>query len=410
MFMEKVWTAKLVEKKTVAEGTFEITIELADPEFRFKAGQYIWLELPKLKYEDPRGTRRAFSICSSSSQPNRISVLFRASDSGYKRSLLELNDGSGVIVRGPFGYLDWPEDKNIPVVLVSGGVGVAPFMSMIRNALENGDTRSITLLYANPSNEKAAYKLELTDLSSKFENFAVSYITGEVNWDAISKATAEPSAVIWYVIGPERMVRGVAKLLYEHGVSEKNLRFEEYYVSPDSLNSAVEDIWKTVEIFKLAVEDSFNHIIMTDLNGIIVFANAGAEKITGYMKSEMIGQTPRLWGGLMDKAFYEKMWKIIKIEKRPFEGEIKNRKKSGEFYQTITRISPIFDSTNTLVGYMGTEEDISARVKLEEDLKTKVAELKKMNEFMVGRELEMQSLKEQIAKLELGTQKLKGGG
>jgi ABC-type phosphate transport system auxiliary subunit len=110
----------------------------------------------------------------------------------------------------------------------------------------------------------------------------------------------------------------------------------------------------------------------------------------------------------MDKSFYEHMWHTIKSQKEPFEAEIENRRKNGEIYQVITRISPIFDSNKNLVGFLGTEEDITQRLKLKADLKQKVDELEKINNLMVGRELKMRGLKERIAKLQLEI-KNKGG-
>ncbi|OGM31158.1 hypothetical protein A2803_01640 [Candidatus Woesebacteria bacterium RIFCSPHIGHO2_01_FULL_44_21] len=408
--IKKNWKAKIGEQKDVAKDTKEITFEIHEPGFAFKAGQYVWIIVPELHYEDPRGNRRAFSICSSPSEDGRISVVFRNYPSGFKKTLTELPAGSEVSVVGPFGYLDFPDNPEASVVFIAGGVGVAPFMSMVRSAAANKDARKITLLYANSTETKAVYADELSKIASENKNIIIKEKKGTVDWDWISESVSAPASVIWYVIGPKDMVSEVARLLYDNGVEEKSIRFEEFYVSRDSLNVSLEKIWDTAEVFKLAVESSFNHIILTDINANIVFANKGAEIITGFTNKEMVGQTPRLWGGLMAKAFYEKMWQTIKNEKRPFEAEIKNRRKSGEIYQTITRISPIFDKTNGLIGFMGTEEDISRRLMLEEDLKNKIAELEKINKFMIGREVEMRDLKERIAKLQLEIKKQKGGG
>ena len=52
----------------------------------------------------------------------------------------------------------------------------------------------------------------------------------------------------------------------------------------------------------VSVQKSDNHIVITDTEGIVVYANHGAEITTGYSAKEMNGNTPRLWGGLMSRG------------------------------------------------------------------------------------------------------------
>ena len=116
---------------------------------------------------------------------------------------------------------------------------------------------------------------------------------------------------------------------------------------------------KQLKRFQQAVESATNHIIFTNLDGRIEYVNAWAEKMTGYSKKEMIGQTPRLWGGLMPREFYQKLWYTIKTKQQPFKGEITNQRKNGQKYEIIATISPIFDENRHLDGFVGVEEDIS---------------------------------------------------
>lgn len=124
-------------------------------------------------------------------------------------------------------------------------------------------------------------------------------------------------------------------------------------------------------IYIHAIESSSNHIIITDINGIIMFANKAAQATTGYTFEEMQGKTPRLWGGCMDTAFYRELWRKIKQDKQTFTGEIINKRKDGRLYTAYARISPIFDHEQNLIGFIGTEEDISERIRLEKELKDK---------------------------------------
>lgn len=112
--------------------------------------------------------------------------------------------------------------------------------------------------------------------------------------------------------------------------------------------------------FKLAVESASDHIVITDSEGVVQFANTAAEKITGYSREEMIGKKAgRLWGGLMPKEFYKNFWDVIKIRKKPFVGEIRNRRKNGEEYVALVDASPILDENGDIRFFVAIERDIT---------------------------------------------------
>ncbi|NCS99729.1 PAS domain S-box protein [Candidatus Parcubacteria bacterium] len=113
------------------------------------------------------------------------------------------------------------------------------------------------------------------------------------------------------------------------------------------------------KIFKLAVQSAFNHIIITDAEGVIIFANSAVTRITGYSPEEIIGNTPRLWGQQMPSPFYKKLWSTIKKDKKTFSGEITNKRKNGETYYAKAIISPIISPRKKIIGFIGTEEDVT---------------------------------------------------
>ena len=111
--------------------------------------------------------------------------------------------------------------------------------------------------------------------------------------------------------------------------------------------------------FQLAVESASEHIIITDSDAKILYANKGAERITGYSRGELMGDRPSLFGKQMGKEFYEKMWRIIKKEKKEFSGEITNKRKTGELYIVDAEIYPILDSGGEVKFFVGIERDIT---------------------------------------------------
>jgi len=135
-------------------------------------------------------------------------------------------------------------------------------------------------------------------------------------------------------------------------------------------NTATKDLKK----FKMAVDGVSDHVIITDSDGTIIYANKGAERITGYSVKEMLGKRPSLWGGQMPEGFYEKMWKTIKVQKKPFNGQLTNKRKSGDVYEAEINISPILNEKGDLIYFIGIERDIT-RTKALDRMKTEFISL-----------------------------------
>ena len=135
-------------------------------------------------------------------------------------------------------------------------------------------------------------------------------------------------------------------------------------------NTATKDLKK----FKMAVDGVSDHVIITDSDGTIIYANKGAERITGYSVKEMLGKRPSLWGGQMPEGFYEKMWKTIKVQKKPFSGQLTNKRKSGDVYEAEINISPILNEKGDLIYFIGIERDIT-RTKALDRMKTEFISL-----------------------------------
>ncbi len=122
---------------------------------------------------------------------------------------------------------------------------------------------------------------------------------------------------------------------------------------------------ENVKKFYEAAEAAAEQIIITDVDGKILYANKATQKITGFPVRDMIGKRPSLWGKQMSSAFYAAMWKSIKDEKQTFHGEIKNRRKDGREYFADLYISPIFDANNNVKFFVGIERDITREKELE---------------------------------------------
>jgi PAS domain S-box-containing protein len=152
--------------------------------------------------------------------------------------------------------------------------------------------------------------------------------------------------------------------------TELELRVEELEKTKTAMLKALEDMQKEKKIselqahdmekFKLAVEGVSEHIIITDTDANIIFANHAAEMATGFTVSEMVGKNPgTLWGGQMKKDFFDEMWNTIKKEKKPYSGELTNKTKSGELYTAALHIAPILNKKGKVEFFVAIERDIT---------------------------------------------------
>jgi len=121
-----------------------------------------------------------------------------------------------------------------------------------------------------------------------------------------------------------------------------------------------ESLAKDLEKFKLALDSTSDHVVITDQDGIVLYGNHAVEQITGYTLAEAIGKKAgTLWSTPMPKEYYEKMWKTIKTDKKTFDSDIKNKRKNGEIYDAKITISPILNDKQEVEFFIGIERDIT---------------------------------------------------
>lgn len=131
------------------------------------------------------------------------------------------------------------------------------------------------------------------------------------------------------------------------------------------------------DTFRIAAEYAPTHIIFTDTDGKIFYANPAAEKITGYSKEEMIGKRPDLWGHIMPPTFYKKLWETIKVKQEVFHGTLTNKRKDGTLYDAEMWIAPVVNG-HGLQGFVGVETDITEQKKSAELLQKQKAEFEEL--------------------------------
>ena len=104
----------------------------------------------------------------------------------------------------------------------------------------------------------------------------------------------------------------------------------------------------------------------TDLDGNITYASEAFCEISGYTKDELIGQNHRIIRHSdMKESTYKELWETITSGKT-WKGEIKNKKKNGDYYWVKASISPVFDNKGEIISYTAVREDITDKKTIEE--------------------------------------------
>ncbi|NOQ17082.1 MAG: EAL domain-containing protein, partial [Methyloprofundus sp.] len=128
---------------------------------------------------------------------------------------------------------------------------------------------------------------------------------------------------------------------------------------------------KTSEQLKLSdrvFSNTHEGIAITDVNKNIIEVNPAFCEITGYERHEVIGKNPSmLSSGQQSSEFYQSMWNTID-EKGHWQGEVWNRKKTGELYAELLTISSLKDINNQVINYVGMFTDITHSKQQQEKL------------------------------------------
>ena len=232
---------KLLSKETVAEGT--MAFHLAKPAgFRFEAGQSMNLSLIDPPETDAKGNARTFSIVSAPHETGLV-VATRMRDTAFKRVLKSMPAGGRVSLRGPAGKFTLDGADARPAVFLAGGIGITPFVSMLRHAEHSRLARDLWLFYSNRRPEDAAFLEELSALPRRNprcrfvgtmaemakSSRAWSGETGFLDRAMLERHLKDLSASVYYVAGPPGLVEAMQEMLVEAGVKDDAIRTDEFY-------------------------------------------------------------------------------------------------------------------------------------------------------------------------------------
>lgn len=119
----------------------------------------------------------------------------------------------------------------------------------------------------------------------------------------------------------------------------------------------------------MAVEQAAGSVLMTGVDGAIEYVNASFEQVSGYSRSEVLGENPRmLKSGKHGDAFYRDLWETV-LAGGTWRGVFVNRRKDESLYHEKVTISPLRDDTGEIVQLLSIGRDISKEIELEEQVR-----------------------------------------
>jgi ferredoxin-NADP reductase len=230
----------LLGRTEVAQGTMAFQFEKPTG-FVFKPGQYIDLTVSDSQPGPSTELTHTFSIASSPFD-EEILVMTRMRNTVFKQALSTLPIGSGARIEGPMGSFSLHNNTARPAVFLAGGIGIAPFLSMVSHATAEKLRHPIVLFYANRYLEDAAFidalwKLERANPRFRFvptltrmtnNNGAWKGKTGHISAEMLSAQVGIVRGPIYYIAGPPTMVAATRRTLSEVGVDEDDIRTEEF--------------------------------------------------------------------------------------------------------------------------------------------------------------------------------------
>jgi ferredoxin-NADP reductase len=210
-------------------------------DFQFRPGQSVDLTLLNPSETDPEGNSRAFSIASAPFD-NDLMIATRMRDTAFKRVLRKASPGLQVKIDGPSGSFVLHRKSEKPAVFLAGGIGITPFLSIIRQAGHDKSPHHMYLFYSNRRPEDAAFLDLLSEATERNPNFHLIATMTEMDkshreWKGetgliikgmLTKHLPSLQGPIFYLAGPPAMVAAMRRMLIEAGVDEDDIRTEEF--------------------------------------------------------------------------------------------------------------------------------------------------------------------------------------
>ncbi len=223
-----------------AEGIWLLQVSAAGRRpWQFRAGQFAWLKLQHLwPHRD-----NPFSMCCATDAQGRVQFLVKEAGD-MTRALPLCPVGATAYLDGPHGRFEIPTGARA-VVMYAGGIGIAPFLSLLADCVARKDTRPIRLVYADKcpaqmvdvaalSGARALPDFELLPMVEQADDTGWIGLRGRLDAAGLAQVWQQPGmnpaddATCHLVCGPEGMMDTVETALTAHGVPAAHIVSEHF--------------------------------------------------------------------------------------------------------------------------------------------------------------------------------------
>jgi predicted ferric reductase len=232
----RMWHEPWRVERVTADGEGSWRLELLGPSattLRFAPGQFIWMTLSP---HWPVFHDHPFSIASAEADlPSLRLIVRKAGNCTNKFGSIE--PGTRVAIDGPHGSFVLDESGE-RVLMVAGGVGIAPLLGMLEHAARAGDQRRFRLIYAgrHPTAFAAIDRIEAlakvldlkTTLVADEPSGTAGFLPGPLDAAFVMAAMGDPSRTVAYVCGPPGMMAMATDAVISGGMSPERVHYERF--------------------------------------------------------------------------------------------------------------------------------------------------------------------------------------
>src|SRR6476661_880327 len=230
------YRSKLLSRVEIAEGTMAFDFEKPS-QFDFRPGQSADVTLSSPPETDSEGNVRTFSIASSPFE-GQLVFATRMRDTAFKRSLKGVPLGTQVQIGSAMGSFTLHKNSARPAVFLAGGIGITPFISIVRQADHDRLPHKLYLFYSNRRPKDAPFLEALQMLEKSNPNFLLICTmtampqsqkewkgeTGLIRKEMLEKYLTNLQGPVYYVAGPPAMVASMRGMLVGAGIDEDDIR------------------------------------------------------------------------------------------------------------------------------------------------------------------------------------------
>ena len=231
---------RLKERRPETPDVMSFIFDLNGQQFKYRPGQILHYELDALVFPDERGNGRHFTISSSPSEEGIVAFTTKIRGSGFKETLRQAPIGYELTCEDPEGeFIMGKAETRLRHVFIAGGIGITPYRSMLRYAVDMDEPLNVLMLYFSRSSSDIIFKRELENISGRMATFSlVNVLTKhEAGWKGeqgkfdeamLRKWVPDAERVFFWLSGPPGMVSAYRELLELIGIKEKSIRTERF--------------------------------------------------------------------------------------------------------------------------------------------------------------------------------------